>query len=103
MYKDTPNLYLYSLVSLFSKYAIPSFIDNIKYDNNLSEILSRNNKKALIVSDDKNIKLVNFYANGLNSINNPNISFVRKDDNLYNKEYINNLIYLIIIWIHHQQ
>ena len=44
MYKDTPNLYLYSLVSLFSKYAIPSFIDNIKYDNNLSEILSRNNK-----------------------------------------------------------
>lgn len=92
MYKDTPNLYLYSLVSLFSKYAIPSFIDNIKYDNNLSEILSRNNKKALIVSDDKNIKLVNFYANGLNSINNPNISFVRKDDNLYNKEYINNLI-----------
>ena len=38
------------------------------------------------------MKLVNFYANGLNSINNPAICFANKSDDLYNKEYINNLI-----------
>ena len=40
----------------------------------------------------KNLNLVNFYANGLNSVNNPLIGFAAKDDNLYNKEYVDNLI-----------
>ena len=83
---------MYSLIKLYTAYNIPSFVENVSYENSLSNILAKNNKKALIYTDSKNLNLVNFYANGLNSVNNPLIGFAAKDDNLYNKEYVDNLI-----------
>ena len=92
VFKEKANLHIYSLIKLYSKYDIVSFLDNVIYDNSLAKLLEKNGKKALIYSDPKNMRLVNFYANGLNSINNPAICFANKSDDLYNKEYINNLI-----------
>lgn len=91
-FTETPSLHLYSLIKLYSNFNIPSFVENVDYENSLSNVLSKNNKKALILTDRENLNLVNFYANGLNSTNNPLITFAGKDDNLYNKEYINRLI-----------
>ena len=82
----------YSFIRLNTVLGINSFIDNIDYENSLSNILLRNQKRMLIITDVDNINLVNFYANGLNSINNPIICFMEKSDNLYRKDYIERLI-----------
>ena len=92
IFKEDSKLHYYSLIKLDTKYNIPCFKENVEYDSSLSSKLQRNNKKALILTDNENMGLVNFYANGLNPVNNPIISFMNKDDNLYNKDYINNLI-----------
>ena len=92
VFKEEPSLHLYSLIKLYSNYNVPCFVENVNYENSLSNILAKNNKKALILTDRENLNLVNFYANGMNSVNNPLIMFAGKDDNLYNKEYINRLI-----------
>ena len=83
---------VFALIKLYSNYTIPSFIDNIEYENSLANILIRNQKRALIITDDKYINLVNFYANGLNSINNPIICFMQKTDDFYKADYIERLI-----------
>ena len=89
---DKSEIHFYSLISLYSKYSITSFINNLVYDKSLANLLSKSNKKALIITNQKNINTVNFYANGLNTIQNPRINFMLPNDNLYNKEYINSLI-----------
>lgn len=92
MFKDEIVLYMYSMVKLHSKYTIPFFIDKIEYNNSLANILSKHNKKAIIYTDEENLNLLNFYANGLQAVNNPAITFSKKDDNLFNKEYVRSLI-----------
>ena len=92
LFKKEPDLPIYSLVKLYTQYNIPSFADNIVYDYSLANVLSKFDKKALIITDNQNINLVNFYANGLEAVNNTRISFMQKDDNLYQKEYMERLI-----------
>lgn len=99
------KLETFSLIKLFSKFNIPSFIDNVDYDQSLANILLRNNKKCLFIADDENINTINFYANGMNSINNPIIGFMQKTDDLYKIEYLMQLIdstpYDLIIFDYH--
>ena len=92
VFKVQPALPTYSLIKLDTQFDIPSFVENIEYPHSLSNVLLKYNKKAVIFTDNKNMSLVNFYANGLNSINNPVISFMLKDDNLYNQNYIQQLL-----------
>ena len=96
----------FSIVSLDTQYDIKSFIDNITYNNSLSSILARVNKKALIIADETRIRNLNFLANGFKNVNNPQISFMKKDDAyLENKANINNIImsspYDLIIFDYH--
>lgn len=91
-FKTTPELPTYSLIQLNTNFTIPYFIENVVYDASLSNILAKHEKKALILSDQENIKLVNFYANGMTHINNPSIGFLLKSDRLYQKEYVQQLI-----------
>ena len=94
VYND-PNfsLPIYSLIKLNSKYDIPAFLDNVEYKNNFASLLKKAGKKALIVTSEKNISLVNLLANGLNNINNPDIQFMKLNDTYYND--MNNIIGLI--------
>ena len=92
MFKETVDMPCYSLIKLYTNYNIPSFIENITYPNSLSNVLEKHQKKALIITDPENRSLVNFYANGLNAVNNPSIGFIDKTENLYQKEYIEKLI-----------
>ena len=91
--KEDFSLPLYSMIQLDTKYNVSSFASNIVYENSLSTILEKANKKALIITDDKHLSLVNFLANGLNYVNNPNIQFVKSDPQYLNSvANITNLI-----------
>lgn len=100
------NLPTYSLIRLDSKYNISCFAENIVYENSLAAIMQEANKKTLIVTPEQNISLINFLANGLNYVNNPNISFMKYDFNALNNganinNIINNTIYDLIIFDYH--
>lgn len=105
---DYFNLPTYSLVKLDTKYEINSFAESIVYENSLAKMLLKANKKALIISDEKNISLVNFLANGQNYINNPSISFMKLSlATFQNATLINNLLnnsnYDLIIFDYHMK
>ena len=100
------KLPLYSLIKLDTTYDIPFFTESILYENSLSNILAKANKKALIITSQEHLTLVNFLANGLRYINNPSIQFMKLDDNyLSNIQNIQNVIdaspYELIIFDYH--
>ena len=74
------KLPFYSMIQLDTKYQIPCFAPSIDYENSLSNLLEKSNKKALIITSEANMTLVNFLANGLVYENNPRIQFMRNDD-----------------------
>lgn len=82
----------YSLLQLFTKFNVTYLCEKINYDHSLASVLARNNKKALILTTNKYIEMVNFNANGLEAVNNPRIQFMILDDNLQNKDIIENII-----------
>lgn len=91
--KNAPiNIPVYSLLKLYSQYNINSFAENINYENSLSNNLQKYNKKALILTNREHVNLINFYANGLNQINNPNIVFMILDESLYDYNTVVNII-----------
>ena len=91
--KNSPiNIPVYSLLKLYSQYNINSFAENINYENSLSNNLQKYNKKALILTNREHVNLINFYANGLNQVNNPNIVFMILDESLYDYNTIVNII-----------
>ncbi len=91
--KNAPiNIPVYSLLKLYSQYNINSFAENINYENSLSNNLQKYNKKALILTNREHVNLINFYANGLNQVNNPNIVFMILDESLYDYNTIVNII-----------
>ena len=92
VFKEEVNLPIYSMIKLYSKYEIDSFAETIEYKNSLANILKRVNKQALIITDKKNMDLINFDANGLNTVINPQISYMEHNDSLYDKEYIRSLL-----------
>ena len=90
---DQGNLSFYSLVHLDSQYEIPFIAESIFYEKNLANLLAKANKKSLIISLEKNIRFVNFLANGMNYVNNPNIQFMKLDETyLSSVENIQNII-----------
>lgn len=104
--KDNFKLPMYSIIQLDSKHPIEYFSSNIVYDNSLSNLLEKGNKKCLIIADNKYISMINFLANGLNYVNNPRIQFMNLDNNyLSNQANITNLIdntpYDLIIFDYH--
>lgn len=74
------QLPVYSMIRLDTKYNIPCLAESIVYDNSLANILAKANKKALIITSNEMMSLVNFLANGLTYVNNPNIQFMNLDE-----------------------
>lgn len=99
---------VYSLIRLDSKFNISYLAENIIYENSLASMMQESNKKTLIITAEQNISLINFLANGLTYVNNPNIAFMKFDYNsLNNFDNINNLInntmYDLIIFDYHME
>ena len=104
--KDTFKLDLYSLIRLDTKFNVNCFAENIVYENSLANILNKANLKCLIITKNEQIGYLNYLANGLNYVKNPNIDFVILDDNnLSNPAYVTSLIdntnYNLIIFDYH--
>lgn len=104
--KDTFKLDLYSLIKLDTKFNVLSFAESIYYDNSLASMLGKSGLKALIITQNENINFINYLANGLNYVKNPNIDFVVLDNNnLSNPAYVTNIIdntnYNLIIFDYH--
>ena len=59
---------------------------SIEYKYSLANILNRANKKALIITSEEHLQLVNFLANGLNYQSNPNIQFMKLDEEIKNEK-----------------
>ncbi len=87
IYSNAPNVFggeevslpIYSMIHLDTKYNVPCFAENIVYESSLSHRLEKIQKKCLILTADENLQLVNFLANGMNYLNNPNIQFLKLD------------------------
>ena len=97
---------MYSMIQLDTKYNIPCFANNIVYERCLSNIMEKANKKALIITDENNMQLLNFLANGLVYVNNPRIQFMKNDKAYFsvpqNVQYIiDNTDYDLIIFDYH--
>lgn len=105
VFKEEAELNVFSLIQLYTNYNIPYFSNNINYENSLANVLARVNKKVLLICDEQNIQQVNFYANGLNPVNNQNIIFMKQDNNMFNKQIVQGLIdnspYDVIIFDYH--
>ena len=100
------SLPIYSIIQLDTAYQIPCFANNIVYDNALSNLLAISNKKVLFITAEENMKLVNFLANGLVYVNNPNIQFMKNDWNYFQNvanvsNVIENMGYDIIVFDYH--
>ena len=103
---NTFSLPIYSMIQLDTNYNIPCFCNNMIYDTCLSNIISKANKKILIITAEQNLSLVNFLANGLNYVNNPNIQFMKLDNNYLSVannivNIIDNTIYDLIMFDYH--
>lgn len=103
---DQFNLPTYSLINLDTKYNIRSLAENIVYDNSLAKMMQRAGKKALIVTEEKNMSLVNFLANGQAYVNNPDIAFMKLDIPTFTNpstidSIINGSMYDLIIFDYH--
>ncbi len=87
IYSNAPSVYgdaavtlpIYSMIHLDTKYTVPCFSENIVYESSLSNQLEKIKKKCLIITQEENLQLVNFLANGLNYVNNPYIQFLKLD------------------------
>lgn len=102
------NLATYSLVRLDSKYQIPCFDESIVYENSLASMMKKSNKKALIVTSEEHMSLVNFLANGQNYVNNPDVAFMKFDVAVFSNptvidNIINNSLYDLIIFDYHME
>lgn len=87
------SLPIYSMIRLDTKHDIPYFADSIVYESSLSNRLKKANKKCLILEQEENLQLVNFIANGLDYVNNPDIQFMKIDyEQLSKKEMIQAII-----------
>lgn len=105
---DNYNLPTYSLVRLDTKYNINCLSENIIYENSLARMMQQANKKALIITNEENISLVNFLANGQNYVNNPSIQFMKLDLSIFNdyntiNNIVNNSQYDLIIFDYHME
>ncbi len=108
VFKNEPaNFQMYSIIRLDSKHNIPFFSENVIYETCLSNLLKMSGgKKALILTDESHFQLLNFLANGLNYVTNPDIQFMRLDENyLSNIEnitaLIDNSMYDFIVFDYH--
>ncbi len=90
---DEYSLPLFSMIQLDTQYNVPFFVSNISYENSLSSLLEKAGKKALIISEEKHLSLVNFLANGLNYVNNPRIQFMKLDEGYLSVQ--NNIVQMI--------
>ena len=86
------NISIYSLFPITYKEKIPYILDFEKSEKCLSFNMKGLNFKTLFLADKKDINTINYYLNGLDNVNNPDITYVDVNQIGYNVQNIVNMI-----------
>lgn len=82
----------YSLFPITYKEAVPYIINSETSSVSLASAMKGLGFKSLIVANKNSINGINYYLNGMQMVNNPDITFMAMEDILYNKDLILNII-----------
>ena len=92
-YGDKQNIIsFYSLFPITYKETIPSILNYEIASKSLATNMKGLGFKSLIICDRNEVNGINYYLNGLERINNPDISFVCLDDKLFDINTVINVI-----------
>lgn len=89
---DNNNFKMLSLFELISKEKIPYLLNYHPASKSLASNLKDLKATALIVAKKSQIAVINYYANGLQSIQNPDISFIEADNYLFKPKELLSII-----------
>ena len=88
----TNNINFYSLFPITYQTQIPYILNYEKSERSLASNMKGLNFKSLVVANTKDINVINYYLNGLDSVNNPDITYVDVNNVNYDVSGIVNLI-----------
>ncbi len=91
-YKEPNNIVFYSLFPITYKSSIAYFFDYEKAQMSLAKNMQGLGFKTLILTSPKNVNAINYYLNGLDNVNNPDITYLSIDNCLYDANSIVNII-----------
>lgn len=74
---------VYSLFEIVASFKVDYLLNYHPATNSLATNLENLNAKALIMAKKEQINIINYYANGLQSINNPRINFIEINNYLF--------------------
>ena len=86
------DIHFYSLFPITYKENIPYILCYEKSSKSLLANMKGLNFKTLVLSDTKDINVINYYLNGLDNINNPDITYIDVSKVLYNVDSVVNII-----------
>ena len=90
--ETTNNISFYSLFPITYSEQIPYVLNYEKSEKSLSANMKGLNFKSLVMSDTKDINVINYYLNGLDNVNNQDITYIDISQVGYNVEKIVNII-----------
>ena len=88
----TNNIGIYSLFPITYTENIPYILKYEIAKNSLATNMKGLGFKTLVLTESKNVNVINYYLNGLQNINNPNISYMSIDKCMYDVNSIINII-----------
>lgn len=92
-YKEVPNtIKFYSLFPITYKESIPHLLEFEVAKRSLATNMKTLGFKSVVISKKSDISGINYYLNGMEMVNNPDITYLGIEDILYNKEIVVNLI-----------
>lgn len=86
------NIIFYSLFPITSKDGIPYILNYETSNVSLASNMKGLNFKSLVLTNNDSVNALNYYLNGMNFINNPDISYIAIDNSMYDANIVINTI-----------
>lgn len=90
--KNPNNIKFYSLFPITYSEQIPNVLNFEIAKKSLATNMAGLNFKTLVAANNDDIGVINYYLNGMQQINNPEITFLKMDDVQYNGDLLVNII-----------
>lgn len=90
--KEKNSIFFYSLFKINYKINIKHILDYEVAKTSLATNMQGLGFKSMIVCEKDEVQAINYYVNGLEMVNNPNISFICLEDNKYDPNTVVNII-----------
>ena len=90
--EKTNNISFYSLFPIKYTTQIPYILNYEVASKCLASNMKGLGFKTLVLTESKHVNVINYYLNGLQNINNPDISYLSIDNNMYDADTLVNII-----------